>query len=542
MADSIQPTSMASNLDDLVAEFQSGNREAFATLVRRNQILVTSIAFANNGDLQRSEDIAQQAFLLAWQKREQLASPSRFVAWLRGITINLARNERRLKENVRQRSAVSLSPDLEPAVEEVAEQTASKEEQSRLLWATLGQIPIEYREPLILFYREDHSVAEVASKLELSIDAVKQRLKRGRAKIKTEVERLVEDILIETKPSSKFSTGVMLTLPVVSQVGTSALKTGVAMGGKTVGGKTATAIAASSFSLAGLLSFAGGLLFVMIGIGLGFAHTRSVAKKSTSDEERQLHWQAFTNVLVAVLAFACVLGTMLLYMNKFVGGWVLWGFVSPIFHWFQIHAWQKQLKLRRLYHIHGKPKHLKGVPDGRMFPAGPIENHRSGALGGLLGCWGWLLILLVVGCFEQVWLVPVLLIAIGIVAYFFRAIEAGPDGFASFASFQRYSAQLVWEMCLVVALFCAALFGLLLIVNEDLLLKAMHASAGFGSQPENNQRSTALYNMVLVCPFMIWIGALVRWVCLTKANIAEEEAEMLAMFSNEPTGKESAEN
>ena len=45
---------------------------------------------------------------------------------------------------------------------------------------------------MILFYREDQSVAEVAGALVLSEDAVKQRLSRGRGMLREQVAELVE--------------------------------------------------------------------------------------------------------------------------------------------------------------------------------------------------------------------------------------------------------------------------------------------------------------------------------------------------------------
>ena len=47
-----------SSLRDIVKAFQAGSCEAFAELVGRYQNLATSIAFANSGDLQRSEDLS----------------------------------------------------------------------------------------------------------------------------------------------------------------------------------------------------------------------------------------------------------------------------------------------------------------------------------------------------------------------------------------------------------------------------------------------------------------------------------------------------
>ncbi len=55
-----------------------------------------------------------------------------------------------------------------------------KEEEQTLLWQALETVPETYRETLVLYYREQRSVEHVANELDLSEDAVKQRLSRGR--------------------------------------------------------------------------------------------------------------------------------------------------------------------------------------------------------------------------------------------------------------------------------------------------------------------------------------------------------------------------
>ena len=69
-----------------------------------------------------------------------------------------------------------------PALEAhpVLAQAISREEEA-ILWRSLERIPKNYREPLILFYREHESVERVAQVLELSEDAVRQRLSRAGA-------------------------------------------------------------------------------------------------------------------------------------------------------------------------------------------------------------------------------------------------------------------------------------------------------------------------------------------------------------------------
>ena len=144
-----------------------------AKLVERYQNLVTSIAFSRTGDLQRSEDIAQQAFLVAWQKRTDLRDPSRFGGWLRAITRNVTLNSNRKSKRL-DRSAKTLEELHEPQTLDMPADEMTTREQQELLWASLKNIPEDYREPLILFYRQDQSVQQVAEQLGLSVDAVKQ--------------------------------------------------------------------------------------------------------------------------------------------------------------------------------------------------------------------------------------------------------------------------------------------------------------------------------------------------------------------------------
>ena len=88
------------------------------------------------------------------------------------------------------------------------------EEQIALLWATLEQIPMQFREPLVMYYRQNQSVADIAAVLELTEDAVRQRIARGRTFLKKEVERRVEQTLWRIKPGEHFTVAVLAALPV----------------------------------------------------------------------------------------------------------------------------------------------------------------------------------------------------------------------------------------------------------------------------------------------------------------------------------------
>ncbi len=69
----------------LVAESLAGNRDAFRKIVERYQTLICSIAYSATGSLTVSEDLAQEAFLIAWNQLSGLREHSKLRSWLCGI-------------------------------------------------------------------------------------------------------------------------------------------------------------------------------------------------------------------------------------------------------------------------------------------------------------------------------------------------------------------------------------------------------------------------------------------------------------------------
>src|SRR5262245_26702360 len=192
-----------------------GDREAFTTIVERYQSLICSLAYSVCGALGTSEDMAQETFITAWHRLKDLRDPSKLHQWLCGIVRNIAANAAR-RELRRGGEPESLDAAGELSVEDdPAAQTITREEEA-LLWRTLAEMPESYREPLVLYYHEDRSVAEVAMKLDLTEDTVKQRLSRGRAMLREEMAALVESTLARTKPGAAFTAGALVALPLGS--------------------------------------------------------------------------------------------------------------------------------------------------------------------------------------------------------------------------------------------------------------------------------------------------------------------------------------
>ena len=207
------PLSVAATDSELWSRVTVGDRDAFAKLVDRHQNLLCSLAYSGCGDFALAEEIAQEAFIHAWRRPEQLREPSRLRAWLCGMVRNLARGAFRGKQVVR--AVLPLDTQLQelPCTDNGPVDQAIYREEASLLWKTLASIPEPYRDAMVLYYREGHSTSQVAAHLDITEDAARQRLTRGRAMLRSELAGVLESVLTNTRPSKTFTAAVLAALP-----------------------------------------------------------------------------------------------------------------------------------------------------------------------------------------------------------------------------------------------------------------------------------------------------------------------------------------
>jgi RNA polymerase sigma factor (sigma-70 family) len=295
----------ANNDADLVSGTLEGNRDAFSQIVSRYQSLICSLAYSATGSLSQSEDLAQETFITAWKHLRHLRERHKLRAWLCGIARNRINNflRREGREPIREAEPLENVAESHAPGPMPAEQTISNEEQA-ILWRSLERIPQLYREPLILFYREHQSVETVAQNLELSEDAVKQRLSRGRKLLQEEVLSFVEGALERTNPGKVFTLAVLAALPAFT------LSAKAATLGATAAKGSATAKVAGAM---GLFSAIFTPLLVIFG---NYASYRMSMDEAFSDEERGHIKRLFGRALIFTLVFSAMLAVPLLWMCR----------------------------------------------------------------------------------------------------------------------------------------------------------------------------------------------------------------------------------
>jgi len=202
---------------ELVAESLGGNRDAFRLIVERYQTLISSLAYCATGNVSRSEDLAQETFVSAWKQLGELREPAKLRPWLCSIARFLISKEFRRQGREPDHAAESLEAmDEWVSPEPLPPDQAISDEEKAILWRSLERIPEIYREPLVLFYREQQSIEAVAQDLGLSEDAVKQRLSRGRKLLQEQFLAFVAGALKQTSPGKTFTLGVIAALPLLA--------------------------------------------------------------------------------------------------------------------------------------------------------------------------------------------------------------------------------------------------------------------------------------------------------------------------------------
>ena len=279
----------------LVMYSLGGDRDAFCAIVARYQSLLCSLAYSCVGDVKHSEDIAQEAFVEAWKKLDTLRDPEKLKSWLCGILRFKASHHRRKQAkqtiNTTEEIADHHSEETENAA--LDEQAIQQQEQT-LLWKALDGMEDTYREPLILFYREEQSIERVAAALDLSEDNVKQRLSRGRKLLKRAMSSVVENALSNSKPGTAFTVAV---LAAISGIPAPAKAAALGFGA----GATKTGSLFKIGSLLTLLAAGSGLVSAFLGL-------RASLEQARSRQERQLAIK--TVALFLSFALIYVLGSM----------------------------------------------------------------------------------------------------------------------------------------------------------------------------------------------------------------------------------------
>ena len=176
--------------------------EQFETFMRNYQNMVYSTALRLVANPAEAEDIAQDVFLKAYERYEDLRDSPTAGGWLRTVARNMSLNH---LSRYRARwsffsemtggSQEDDAPEIEFAAPQELEEELAQADRKELVEQALQKLPPAQRVPLVLYHLEGLKYEEIAAKLNVSLGKVKTDIFRAREALRKKLgARLGEEM------------------------------------------------------------------------------------------------------------------------------------------------------------------------------------------------------------------------------------------------------------------------------------------------------------------------------------------------------------
>jgi len=176
---------------------QEGDRNAeFTKFMRTYQNMVFSTAARLSGNDAQAEDIAQEVFLRAHRKFDELRDNPRAAGWLKTVATNLTfthltRYRKRwvFFSQLQTADESEDDPVLDFASDESVVEEVRDDERHDYVEAALRELPEHQLVPLVLFHFEEMPYEDIAQRLRVSLPKVKTDIHRARQSLAKILER-----------------------------------------------------------------------------------------------------------------------------------------------------------------------------------------------------------------------------------------------------------------------------------------------------------------------------------------------------------------
>ncbi|MBQ8510304.1 MAG: RNA polymerase sigma factor [Clostridia bacterium] len=191
--------------ETLVSLSLLGQDAAYEELVRRWERAVIGTAYRVTRNHYLSEDAAQDAFVSAWMKLNNLREPSKYGAWV----CRIARN-RAVQMTMKYRDEISVDfwENTESGEADIPDELLLCRDESESLRDAVDSLAPTIREVIRLHYYEGLSIAEIADRLHIPAGTVKWRLSDGRDRLRKEFgvvdEKFVRRVMEKVEELKRF--------------------------------------------------------------------------------------------------------------------------------------------------------------------------------------------------------------------------------------------------------------------------------------------------------------------------------------------------
>lgn len=180
--------------EELIAQFQNGDENAYIELVRRYKDRLINFVFQYVGDLEQSEDIVQDTMVKLYVKKHYYKEIAKFSTWIYTIAKNLANTELRKRKRRKTTQLSHMSREEKqielPAIQPDTGQEVQDEFAHKLIRNAIQQLPEHFKTVIILRDVQELSYDEISNIVDVPLGTVKSRINRARIQLQSELQEL----------------------------------------------------------------------------------------------------------------------------------------------------------------------------------------------------------------------------------------------------------------------------------------------------------------------------------------------------------------
>ena len=176
---------MTAEEQTIIAQCLDGDSDRYAVLVDRYQAMAYNVAYRMLGDGDAAKDMAQESFISAYAGLRDFQRGSKFSSWLYRIVVNKCKDHLR---GVRETVPVDEVCEILPTCGQTPEEALSAHQTGDVIQGALNELPVEYREVIVLKHIEELDYQEISAILGVTVNALKVRAYRGREMLRQVLE------------------------------------------------------------------------------------------------------------------------------------------------------------------------------------------------------------------------------------------------------------------------------------------------------------------------------------------------------------------
>lgn len=175
----------------IITRILKGDSAAYGALVTKYSNMVFTLAYNIILNREDAEEVAQDAFLKAFNALPSFKKQSTFPTWLYRIVVNVALNKKKLKKFIVADINEEITTEEDYKIYPLLEQYESRD-QKKFIQLAMSALREDERICITMFYLNELSVSEIHELTQISVANIKVLLHRGRKHLYAQLNNLLK--------------------------------------------------------------------------------------------------------------------------------------------------------------------------------------------------------------------------------------------------------------------------------------------------------------------------------------------------------------